>query len=148
MITGGCTCGAIRYEYSEGPILSYKCHCNDCQQYSSAGYVALLWAWNKSFNFTDGSPTWRICIGSSGKEVSRGFCSVCGTPVAVRLGVLPMIMGLPASSLDDISIFEPEYETWVSSAPSWDLVNPKILQLEGNFTLEILQHRLFGAQDP
>ena len=30
--TGGCACGAIRYECSAEPVVSYMCHCRDCQK--------------------------------------------------------------------------------------------------------------------
>ncbi|PYJ25771.1 MAG: aldehyde-activating protein, partial [Verrucomicrobia bacterium] len=30
--TGGCSCGAIRYECDAEPIMMFKCHCRDCQQ--------------------------------------------------------------------------------------------------------------------
>ena len=30
--TGGCQCGAIRYEVNEVPQLVYTCHCTECQR--------------------------------------------------------------------------------------------------------------------
>ena len=30
--TGGCQCGAIRYEIREAPHLVYTCHCTECQR--------------------------------------------------------------------------------------------------------------------
>jgi hypothetical protein len=29
--SGGCACGAIRYECSAEPIVMGNCHCRDCQ---------------------------------------------------------------------------------------------------------------------
>jgi hypothetical protein len=37
--TGGCVCGAIRYECSAAPIMMFKCHCRDCQQVTGGGFV-------------------------------------------------------------------------------------------------------------
>lgn len=31
-ITGGCACGAIRYEVTAEPIVTFNCHCRDCQK--------------------------------------------------------------------------------------------------------------------
>ena len=36
--TGGCQCGAIRYEISEAPQLVYTCHCTDCQRLTSSAF--------------------------------------------------------------------------------------------------------------
>jgi hypothetical protein len=38
-ITGGCMCGAVRYESSAEPLLMVKCHCRDCQRTTGGPYV-------------------------------------------------------------------------------------------------------------
>ena len=35
--TGGCACGAIRYEISAEPVFMNDCQCRDCQQSSGTG---------------------------------------------------------------------------------------------------------------
>ena len=145
MLSGGCTCGSIRYEYEDDPILSYKCHCLDCQACSGSGFVTLFWAWKKSYRYTVGEPRFSVTKGSSGKDVSRGFCRGCGNPIDVALGVLPQIVGIVASSLDDPSLFAPKYEVWTSRAQHWDLLDLGLEQVEGNFTGEIIQQHLSGA---
>ncbi|HEU0005684.1 MAG TPA: aldehyde-activating protein, partial [Terriglobia bacterium] len=40
--TGGCVCGAVRYECSAEPIMMFKCHCRDCQRVTGGGFVAGL----------------------------------------------------------------------------------------------------------
>jgi hypothetical protein len=37
--TGGCSCGAIRYESTAEPIMMFKCHCRDCQQTTGGGFA-------------------------------------------------------------------------------------------------------------
>lgn len=37
--TGGCACGAIRYEISSEPLFSNHCQCRDCQRKSGTGGV-------------------------------------------------------------------------------------------------------------
>jgi hypothetical protein len=36
--TGGCQCGAVRYEISEAPQLVYTCHCNECQRLTGSAF--------------------------------------------------------------------------------------------------------------
>ncbi|MDP1906963.1 MAG: GFA family protein, partial [Hyphomicrobium sp.] len=39
MITGGCHCGAIRYQ-AEGDVLTHAlCHCTDCRRHAGAPMV-------------------------------------------------------------------------------------------------------------
>lgn len=34
-ITGGCQCGAVRYEITLSPLALYVCHCRECRKQSS-----------------------------------------------------------------------------------------------------------------
>ena len=40
--TGGCACGAIRYEISGEPMVSNDCQCRDCQRRSGTGHGSYL----------------------------------------------------------------------------------------------------------
>ena len=37
--TGGCLCGAIRYETVGDPVFTLRCHCRDWQRQSGAAHV-------------------------------------------------------------------------------------------------------------
>ena len=38
-LTGGCSCGAIRYEVASFPLLLYTCNCSDCQTASGSAFA-------------------------------------------------------------------------------------------------------------
>jgi hypothetical protein len=38
--TGGCLCGAIRYECSADPVFAGNCHCRDCQKASGSPFAS------------------------------------------------------------------------------------------------------------
>jgi hypothetical protein len=40
--TGGCACGAIRYEISGGPVFMNDCQCRTCQKKSGTGHESYL----------------------------------------------------------------------------------------------------------
>ena len=40
--TGGCACGAIRYEIDAEPLLMSDCQCRDCQRISGTGHGSYL----------------------------------------------------------------------------------------------------------
>ena len=39
-VSGGCACGAIRYEFVGEPAAAINCHCRDCQRASGAGFAS------------------------------------------------------------------------------------------------------------
>ena len=38
-LSGGCACGAVRYEISGAPVSSVQCQCRDCQRATGSGHV-------------------------------------------------------------------------------------------------------------
>jgi hypothetical protein len=50
--SGGCSCGAIRYECSAEPIMTFKCHCRDCQRVTGGGFVAGFLVPTSAFRWT------------------------------------------------------------------------------------------------
>ena len=35
---GGCGCGAIRYSVTTEPLISYLCHCTECQKRTASAF--------------------------------------------------------------------------------------------------------------
>jgi len=51
-ITGGCACGAIRYEVAADPMVMFNCHCRDCQKTTGGGYTPVFYAPANVFKIT------------------------------------------------------------------------------------------------
>ena len=51
---GGCVCGAVRYELTASPLGAYRCHCKDCQRFSSGGYGLSMPVERANFRQTSG----------------------------------------------------------------------------------------------
>ena len=56
-MTGGCLCGAVRYECTGEPVFSLLCHCRDCQRQSGSAYAAAVRVPAVTFRVTRGEPT-------------------------------------------------------------------------------------------
>ena len=41
-LSGGCACGAIRYESDAEPTVMLNCHCSDCRKASGSGHAAIV----------------------------------------------------------------------------------------------------------
>jgi hypothetical protein len=49
VITGGCLCGAVRYQVVGIPLFAVLCHCRDCQRASGTGHVPVMGMPKSSF---------------------------------------------------------------------------------------------------
>lgn len=122
--TGGCLCGAIRYECSAEPEFSLQCHCRDCQRQSGSAYVAAVRMPAAEFRITKGEPRRYVTKADSGNDITRVFCPDCGSPLYVQVASRPDLVGIRVTSFDDPSWFRPEADIFVKSAQPWDYMNP------------------------
>lgn len=142
--SGGCACGAIRYECAAEPVLSLNCHCRDCQRASGSAYAALLNVPVAAFMLTQGFLKYHQVTGESGYTLDRGFCPECGSPVLIK-GQRASSFGLIvlwAASLDDPTWFRPAMDIFVVSAQPWDHMNPALRKFEHTPTTEQAQEML------
>ncbi|MGE0821693.1 MAG: GFA family protein [Candidatus Binatia bacterium] len=124
-VTGGCVCGAVRYECTAEPLMTGNCHCRDCQRASGGAYVPILMVPRNAVKIT-GEVKYYDVKGASGKIASRGFCPTCGARLFGKPEVAPDILGIFAGSLDDPSWYRPGMDIWTSSAQPWDHMNPEL----------------------
>jgi len=117
-ITGGCACGAIRYETDADPLATLNCHCRDCQRASGSAFAAVM-ALPKAAVTLTGEPRYYKAVGNAGRAVERGFCAVCGSPVTVKLERFPDMLGIQAASLDDPALYKPAIDLFTDRAWAW-----------------------------
>jgi hypothetical protein len=53
-MTGGCQCGAIRYEITSFPLLLYTCNCTDCQRQTGSAFALNMPVRFKDFRILQG----------------------------------------------------------------------------------------------
>lgn len=123
-MTGGCACGAARYECAERPLVHLICHCLDCQRASGAGTAALVFVPSDRLTFSGSYLRYHEVEGASGRHLQRGFCTNCGSPVAGRWQEQSRFQFLTVGSLDDPAVFDPKVEVWVSRAKPWEVLHP------------------------
>src|SRR5208282_260385 len=124
--TGGCACGAIRYECTAPPLRMVNCHCRDCQRASGSAYSATLIMTAGSVRLLRGACREHSIVAESGNVARREFCGICGTPLFAGSAARPEFLGVKAASLDDPGWFAPEADVWVQSAQPWDHMHPDI----------------------
>jgi hypothetical protein len=123
--TGGCLCGAIRYECTGKPVLSVNCHCRDCQKASGGAYTASLVVPKDTLKIS-GEVKYYDKMGDSGQTISRGFCPNCGSALFGKPAIQPDLITIRPGTLDDPSTFQPAIDIYVASAQPWDYMNPEL----------------------
>jgi hypothetical protein len=120
--TGGCQCGAIRYEVSEAPHLVYTCHCTECQRLTGTAFSMALVVAGAAFQLAGTQPRPLQRKADSGRTVTRWVCPDCGTWICSGSKPDPTTrdaLRVRAGTLDDTSWLRPTVHFWTRSAQPW-----------------------------
>jgi hypothetical protein len=116
VFTGGCLCGAIRYEARGVPTGVNHCHCIQCQRTSGAAMAT--WAsWPR--------PRVRMLEGNvadfeSSHGVKRSFCARCGSTLFWRrVAKEREEIDIAAGTLDQGDRLKPSEHIFVKSRQPW-----------------------------
>lgn len=116
--TGGCHCGAIRYEVTGEPVVARICHCDDCRRSGGSAFATNVFVKTEDLKVTKGEPKTFHWVAASGNKRGRAFCGDCGTTVYVWNEARPEARGVRIGTIDDASFVEPKMHLWVSRALS------------------------------
>jgi len=83
--TGGCLCGAVRFEVRGTALGQTVCHCAGCRRASGAASVPWLTVRSSDYRVVQGKVAEVRAKGCGpdtcdGRGGARGFCAACGTP--------------------------------------------------------------------
>ena len=101
-LTGGCQCGAVRYETTMRPEGVHVCHCRMCQKAVAGPFAVICPVQKTDFRVTRGE----IAYFQSSALAQRGFCRNCGTPLIFDYPWAPDI-GILGGSLDHPELAPP-----------------------------------------
>src|SRR3982750_4962343 len=93
-MSGGCACGAIRYECGADPVLMLHCHCRDCQRASGGPFSSFVIVPTEAFKLLQGSLRFHASPSEMDGKTRRGFCPDCGSPAAVNPDAGPLFVGM------------------------------------------------------
>jgi hypothetical protein len=97
-ITGGCHCGAIRYQAEGEAITHVLCHCKDCRRHAGAPMVGWTMYKEGAVKVTKG--TLKVYLSSQFDR--RHFCADCGTGLFyTNAEILPGIIDIQSGTYDD-----------------------------------------------
>ena len=129
--TGGCACGAVRYEATADPLFQAACYCRTCQ-YTAGGSPTLVMGMPAAaFKVTKGEPRVYWVVGDSGARVGRAFCETCGTPVFSVPGEGSGMIAVKIGGLDDPSAFAPMANIYLKDAQPWHHLAEGVAKFDG-----------------
>lgn len=99
MRTGGCLCGAVRYEVTGEIAPIQLCHCSQCRKAQGGPFGANAPVAADAFRLVQGGDVLREYRASPGKR--RVFCGTCGGPIFSQRDDAPETLRLRAGTLDD-----------------------------------------------
>jgi hypothetical protein len=116
MISGGCMCGAVRYEVEGEPVYHALCHCDDCR--ASAGAPMVSWYAVKEGQLALKSGELSQFEGSPGSQ--RQFCPTCGTGLFFRNETnLPGLVDIQSATFDDPGAATPAIQVQCAERVAW-----------------------------
>lgn len=113
--TGGCLCGAVRYECAAAALRCMICHCEQCRRHSGGPCLSFVHFPADEFRWIGAEPArYR-----SSAFAERGFCATCGSTVSMHEEVLRDRVQVALGSLDDPSRVTPDDHVWTKSRVAW-----------------------------
>ncbi len=113
--TGGCQCGAVRYEVTADPVAVAYCHCSNCRRANAAAGVAWAMFQEEHVHFQGEAPK----TYASTEQGMRGFCGNCGTQISFKGEFIPGLIDMTVGSFDDPEALPPTMHIWDCRRPSW-----------------------------
>jgi hypothetical protein len=123
--SGGCACGAIRYEIASEALAMVDCQCRDCQRKSGTGHGSYLVFPRANVKLTGEAKHWDL-VADSGNVKTRAFCPRCGSPVYMTFAANPGVFTVHAASLDDPGRYKPQLVTYRVRGYAWDHIDPSL----------------------
>ena len=128
-ITGGCLCGALRYEARGEPDLMGHCYCADCRKASGSGFIPFMGFAAGAIRFSGEARQFRSPAFRGGEAV-RNYCPVCGGLVFGGVVGESASHTVYAGSLDDPTLFEPRIAIFTRDRAPWAPIPPGLTVFE------------------
>ena len=117
-LTGGCGCGAVRFEVTEPLSSARYCHCTRCQRRTGAAASANAQTKLGSFQIVQGEDRLRAWKPEGGHE--KWFCGDCGSALFSRSPEDPSQIAVRLGAFDEDPGVRPSLRQFVAYAAPWE----------------------------
>lgn len=112
--SGGCQCGALRYELRGAPIDLYACHCRECRKQSASAFGITVMVRSTDVVLVKGDFKIWSRPADSGGTIDCAFCPTCGTRIWHGNIAEETEIGIKGGSLDSPIDMSGAKQIWVS----------------------------------
>jgi hypothetical protein len=119
VLSGGCLCGAVRFELSDRPQHAGYCHCTRCQRRTGTAASPQARIDGRTLRILSGEDhikAWRHPDGGFEKL----FCRECGSHLFSRDPDDPTQMSVRLGAFDGDPGIRPMWRTFVNYAAAWE----------------------------
>jgi hypothetical protein len=117
-LTGGCLCGAVRYTTTATPLMTFVCHCRDCQRFTGSAFGSVVVVPKETVTINGTMKTF-TSVGGSGKPIFRHFCPECGSSIGEEATLAPGRVVLNIGTFDEPKSVAPTHEKFCDDALPW-----------------------------
>src|SRR5690242_3114328 len=119
-LTGGCNCGAVRFEVTAPLVAASYCHCKRCQRRTGTAASANAHPAEGAFRIVSGEDRLRIWKPEGGGE--KWFCGDCGSSVFGRNLSHADPIGIRMGTFDGDPGIRPSVRQFVDYAAPWEAI--------------------------
>ena len=119
-LTGGCGCGAVRFELAEPLVSARYCHCTRCQHRTGTAASASGAVVPGSFKVIQGEDRLRAWKPEGGAE--KWFCGDCGSALFTRDQGESEAIGVRLGAVDGDPGVRPSARQFVAYAAPWEQI--------------------------
>lgn len=117
-MTGGCSCGAVRYRLTSEPLFVHCCHCLNCQRQTGSAFVINILIEADRVELLGEEPQPVSVPRSGGKSQKIWRCPSCQVAVFSQY-TSPRVRFVRAGTLDEPSAMAPDVHIFTRSKVGW-----------------------------
>jgi hypothetical protein len=117
-MTGGCSCGAVRYRLTSEPLFVHCCHCLNCQRQTGSAFVINLLIETDRVELASGEPQPVDAPRDDGSPQRIYRCPACQVAVFSEYG-WPELLFVRGGTLDEPSAVKPDVHIYTKSKVPW-----------------------------
>src|SRR3954470_14740029 len=117
-LTGGCGCGAVRFELAQPPVRAVYCHCTRCQRRTGTSASASAVVAPGSVRVTQGEDRVRGWTPEGGR--TKAFCGDCGSAGFIPKTADGTIAGVRLGAFDADPRVRPSARQFTAYAAVWE----------------------------